>query len=136
MQASTSPTRSPRPAYATGGSQPPRACPTRRAALAVSCVPLHRLSPYPSFPPPPVCARAQDSSYALPELARALRPLWITPASACFPYVAQEGSSFLLVICVSASRAVDAGTERRMGESHMCKGRETITDYGARCVIT
>jgi tRNA A64-2'-O-ribosylphosphate transferase len=55
----------------------------------------------------------QDSSYALPELARPLRPLWITPASARFPYIAPD-ASFLPVICVSASRAVDDGTERRM----------------------
>ena len=60
----------------------------------------------------------QDSSYALPpELTRPLRPLWITPASARFPdVVAQDASSsFLPVICVSASRAVDTGTERRAG---------------------
>ncbi|KAF8491620.1 initiator tRNA phosphoribosyl transferase [Russula emetica] len=44
---------------------------------------------------------------------RPLRPLWITPASARFPYIAPD-ASFLPVICVSASRAVDAGTERRM----------------------
>jgi Rit1 N-terminal domain len=56
---------------------------------------------------------AQDSSYALPELPRPLRPLWITPASARFPCIAPD-ASFLPVICVSASRAVDAGTERRM----------------------
>jgi tRNA A64-2'-O-ribosylphosphate transferase len=80
------------------------------AALAVR--PSHRnplpLTP-PSLLPPP-----QDSSYALPELARPLRPLWITPASARFPYVAPD-APFLPVICVSASRAIDAGTERRMG---------------------
>ncbi|KAI0295302.1 initiator tRNA phosphoribosyl transferase-domain-containing protein [Russula brevipes] len=55
-----------------------------------------------------------DSSYALPELARPLRPLWITPASARFPHVAPD-APFVPVICVSASRAVDEGTERRTG---------------------
>ncbi|KAI0279088.1 initiator tRNA phosphoribosyl transferase [Russula aff. rugulosa BPL654] len=58
-------------------------------------------------------AALADSSYALPELAKPLRPLWVTPASARFPYIAPD-ASFLPVICVSASRAVDAGTERRM----------------------
>ncbi|KAH9966288.1 tRNA A64-2'-O-ribosylphosphate transferase [Russula compacta] len=55
-----------------------------------------------------------ESSYALPELARQLRPLWVTPASARFPHVASD-ASFLPVICVSASRAVDVWTERRTG---------------------
>ena len=58
--------------------------------------------------------RVQDSSYTLPELTRPLRPLWITPASACFPHVAPD-ASLLPIICVSASRAVDEGTERRTG---------------------
>jgi hypothetical protein len=76
------------------------------AALAVSfpCRRTPLLSPI---------ARTQDSSYALPELARPLRPLWITPASSRFPYIASD-VSFLPVICVSASRAVNTGTERRM----------------------
>ncbi|KAI0001052.1 initiator tRNA phosphoribosyl transferase-domain-containing protein [Russula vinacea] len=80
-----------------------------------------------------------DSSYALPpELARPLRPLWITPASARFPDVVapDASSSFLPVICVSASRAVDTGTERRAGDSHMCKGREMIMNCGARYGLT
>ncbi|KAI0292820.1 tRNA A64-2'-O-ribosylphosphate transferase [Russula brevipes] len=59
-------------------------------------------------------AALADSSYALPELARPLRPLWITPASARFPHVAPD-APFVPVICVSASRAVDEGTERRTG---------------------
>ena len=111
-----------RPTYATGGSQSPRARPNRSAARrlgrgsrsesrAAAVALPSSLSPLPW----PGRLRAQDSSYVLPELARPLRPLWITPASARFPYVAQDGSSFLPVICVSASRAVDAGTERRMG---------------------
>jgi tRNA A64-2'-O-ribosylphosphate transferase len=58
--------------------------------------------------------RPQDSSYAIPELTRPLRPLWITPASACFPHVAPD-ASFFPIICVSASRAVDEGIERRTG---------------------
>lgn len=56
----------------------------------------------------------QESSYALPELARQLRPLWITPASARFPHFASD-ASFLPVICVSASRTVDVWTDRRTG---------------------
>lgn len=86
-------------------------------ALAVSCVPAVLTLLHPCSPAAGARAHThiQDSSYALPELARPLRPLWITPASARFPYVAPDASSFLPVICVSASRAVDAGTERRMG---------------------
>jgi tRNA A64-2'-O-ribosylphosphate transferase len=80
--------------------------------LAVSYVPPALLSlcfPHLLFPR----VHAQDSSYALPELAKPLRPLWITPASARFPYIAPD-ASFLPVICVSASHAVDVGTERRI----------------------
>lgn len=40
-------------------------------------------------------------------LDRPLRPLWVTPASGRFPHVAPD-AAFLPVICVSASRAVDA----------------------------
>ena len=48
----------------------------------------------------------QDLSYALPELARSLRPLWITPKSSRFPHVAvePEASSFMPVMRVSISR--------------------------------
>ena len=58
--------------------------------------------------------RVQDSSYTLPRLAKPLRPLWITPASTRFPHIAPD-APFLPVMCVSASRALDAGTEGRAG---------------------
>ncbi len=53
------------------------------------------------------------------------------PASTRFPYIAPD-ASFLPVICMSASRAVDTGTERRMegfsyvqgsGDDHELWGR-------------
>ncbi|KAI0262236.1 tRNA A64-2'-O-ribosylphosphate transferase [Gloeopeniophorella convolvens] len=52
-------------------------------------------------------ANLAGSSYTLPELSRPLRPLWITPASAQFPQVPPD-APFLPIICVSASRVVDA----------------------------
>ncbi|EPQ55288.1 initiator tRNA phosphoribosyl transferase [Gloeophyllum trabeum ATCC 11539] len=51
-----------------------------------------------------------DSSYALPHLPHPLRPLWLTPSTSVFPRL-PEG--FILVLCVSASKRVDAGIERR-----------------------
>ncbi|KAI9511458.1 initiator tRNA phosphoribosyl transferase [Russula earlei] len=59
-------------------------------------------------------AALADSSYGLPRLTRPLRPLWITPASTRFPHIAPD-ASFLPIMCVSASRAVHAGIERRSG---------------------
>ena len=44
-----------------------------------------------------------------------LRPLWVTPASGRFPYVAPD-ASFLPVICVSASCAIDAVDGRDSGD--------------------
>jgi tRNA A64-2'-O-ribosylphosphate transferase len=48
-------------------------------------------------------------------LDRPLRPLWATPASGRFPYVAPD-ASFLPVICVSASCAIDAVDGRDSGD--------------------
>ncbi|SJK98159.1 related to tRNA a64-2'-o-ribosylphosphate transferase [Armillaria ostoyae] len=52
------------------------------------------------------------SSYALPRLQYPLRPMWITPSTSSFP---QAGSDpgFYPVICVSASKQVEDGLERR-----------------------
>ncbi|CAA7265580.1 unnamed protein product [Cyclocybe aegerita] len=56
------------------------------------------------------------SSFELPVLPGPLRPLWITPASSAFPRfpdVRAGQREFLPVVCVSASRQVDQGVERR-----------------------
>ncbi|KAI0091657.1 tRNA A64-2'-O-ribosylphosphate transferase [Irpex rosettiformis] len=54
------------------------------------------------------------STYSLPTLERPLRPLWITPASESWPRVFEaEKRTFHPVICVSASRQVEDGLERR-----------------------
>ncbi|KAF9524838.1 tRNA A64-2'-O-ribosylphosphate transferase [Crepidotus variabilis] len=58
------------------------------------------------------------SSFELPRLPRPLRPVWITPASTTFPELPTSPSTigeFLPVICVSASKKVDEGLERRLG---------------------
>jgi tRNA A64-2'-O-ribosylphosphate transferase len=60
----------------------------------------------------------QGSSFVLPlDLAAPLRPFWITPATATFPVLQTISSSsppFLPVVCVSASKHVDYGMERRV----------------------
>ncbi|KAL5483189.1 RIT1 [Sanghuangporus weigelae] len=52
------------------------------------------------------------SSYVLPQLDKSLRPIWVTPASTVFPSF-DESTNFLPVICISASRSLEEGTERR-----------------------
>ncbi|KAF9029342.1 initiator tRNA phosphoribosyl transferase [Hymenopellis radicata] len=51
------------------------------------------------------------SSYDLPNLVRPLRPLWITPATSNFPVV--DALSCFPIICVSASKQISEGLERR-----------------------
>ncbi|KAJ7603724.1 initiator tRNA phosphoribosyl transferase [Mycena rosella] len=56
-----------------------------------------------------------NSSYALPNLRFPLRPMWITPASSGFPAFPAEERAFTPIMCLSASRQVQDGVERRMG---------------------
>ncbi|KAI0704251.1 tRNA A64-2'-O-ribosylphosphate transferase [Cytidiella melzeri] len=59
-------------------------------------------------------AELHHSDYELPDLKHPLRPLWITPASASWPHMGSaDERSFCSVICVSASRQVHEGLERR-----------------------
>ncbi|KAF8199530.1 initiator tRNA phosphoribosyl transferase [Pholiota molesta] len=58
------------------------------------------------------------SSFSLPVLPSPLRPVWITPANSTFPNISfdeNQSPQFLSVICVSASKQVDQGFERRAG---------------------
>lgn len=54
-----------------------------------------------------------QSSFTLPKLPCPLRPLWITPATTTFPSLPTEGREFLPVVCVSASRQIEYGIDRR-----------------------
>ncbi|KAI0317419.1 initiator tRNA phosphoribosyl transferase [Amylostereum chailletii] len=55
-----------------------------------------------------------NSSYTLPNLPHPLRPFWITPMTTSFPSTASSpGQPFIPIICVSASRQVHEGVERR-----------------------
>ncbi|KAJ6590029.1 initiator tRNA phosphoribosyl transferase [Mycena vulgaris] len=56
-----------------------------------------------------------NSSYALPNLRLPLRPMWITPASSGFPVLPAGDRTFVPIICLSASRQVQDGVERRSG---------------------
>ncbi|KAN0081339.1 tRNA A64-2'-O-ribosylphosphate transferase [Tylopilus felleus] len=54
------------------------------------------------------------SSYTLPTLDRPLRPIWITPATTVFPTFPQPPDrAFYPIICLSASKQVTDGVERR-----------------------
>ncbi|KAI9568795.1 initiator tRNA phosphoribosyl transferase [Boletus coccyginus] len=54
------------------------------------------------------------SSYSLPTLDRPLRPIWITPATTSFPtFPKPPDRAFYPLICVSASKQVTKGLERR-----------------------
>ncbi|KAI5890118.1 initiator tRNA phosphoribosyl transferase [Schizophyllum commune H4-8] len=54
-----------------------------------------------------------QSSFSLPDLPLPLRPVWITPASSTFPSLNALQVDALPIICVSASRQVENGVERR-----------------------
>jgi len=54
----------------------------------------------------------QNSSCELSNLSHPLRPIWITPATTTFPSI-PDTRTFLPVIYLSASKQVQAGTERR-----------------------
>ncbi|KIM39735.1 hypothetical protein M413DRAFT_19543 [Hebeloma cylindrosporum] len=56
------------------------------------------------------------SSFSLPSLPSPLRPIWITPANSMFPNLDTKQTNeddFLPVICVSASKQIEQGVERR-----------------------
>lgn len=56
----------------------------------------------------------QESSYDLPKLPRPIRPMWITPATSTLPYVdLSPECPFYTVFCLSASKQVGEGVERR-----------------------
>ncbi|KAI5115176.1 hypothetical protein M0805_003343 [Coniferiporia weirii] len=52
------------------------------------------------------------SSYELPSLDKPLRPIWITPATTVFPTF-DDGTPFFPIVCISASKLVEEGAERR-----------------------
>ncbi|KAI0669614.1 initiator tRNA phosphoribosyl transferase [Trametes maxima] len=55
-----------------------------------------------------------NSSYVLPDLPLPLRPLWITPSTSVFPRLPTKGNmKYLPVICLSTSKQVHEGVERR-----------------------
>ncbi|KAF5354881.1 hypothetical protein D9756_005682 [Leucocoprinus leucothites] len=59
-----------------------------------------------------------DSSFELPlDLLAPLRPFWITPSITTFPVLDANTQSpaFFPIICISASKQVETGTERRFG---------------------
>ncbi|KAK7472368.1 tRNA A64-2'-O-ribosylphosphate transferase [Stygiomarasmius scandens] len=55
----------------------------------------------------------QGSSYTIPKLTRPLRPIWLTPASSRFPDFSDNSQPFTPILCVSASRCIDEGMDRR-----------------------
>ncbi|KAH9889398.1 initiator tRNA phosphoribosyl transferase [Cubamyces lactineus] len=59
-------------------------------------------------------AALAKSSYTLPSLPLPLRPLWLTPSTSVFPQLPDDDElACLPVICVSASKQVKDGMERR-----------------------
>ncbi|TCD69514.1 hypothetical protein EIP91_007444 [Steccherinum ochraceum] len=55
-----------------------------------------------------------NSSYTIPDLPYPLRPMWITPATSVFPTLPPlDERGFLAVVCISASKQVAEGVERR-----------------------
>ncbi|KAK0459297.1 initiator tRNA phosphoribosyl transferase [Desarmillaria tabescens] len=76
------------------------------------------------------------SSYALPQLQYPLRPMWITPSTSSFPQIGSD-AGFYPIICVSASKQVEDGLERRSsgfsyiqgsGDDHEAWGMGLVPD--------
>ena len=53
------------------------------------------------------------SSYELPLFNKPLRPIWVTPSSSVLP-IFQGDMPFIPIICLTASKQVENGLERRM----------------------
>lgn len=58
-------------------------------------------------------AELAASFYEIPELQHPLRPVWITPATSTYPDLSSNALSFYPVVCLSASKQVTDGLERR-----------------------
>lgn len=83
------------------------------------------ITPYP---------RQQKSEYELPLLTKPVRPIWIDPSTTVLPTFS-ESQSFIPLICLSASKQVRDGFERRQcgftyvqgsGDDHEMWGRYGI----------
>ncbi|KAI6094631.1 tRNA A64-2'-O-ribosylphosphate transferase [Pisolithus croceorrhizus] len=59
------------------------------------------------------CTATIASFYEIPGLQRPLRPVWITPATSTYPDLSSDALSFHPVVCLSASKQVADGLERR-----------------------
>ncbi|GJE90947.1 initiator tRNA phosphoribosyl transferase [Phanerochaete sordida] len=91
-----------------------------------------------------------NSSYDLPNLTRPLRPFWITPSTSSYPHIPPTSDrTFYPVICVSASKHIEEGLERRSkgfsyiqgsGDDHELWGQGLTPDifwqHRARILIT
>lgn len=58
-------------------------------------------------------AELAESFYELPMLQHPLRPIWITPATTTFPSISVSTLLFYPIVCLSASKLVADGLERR-----------------------
>ncbi|KIK22315.1 hypothetical protein PISMIDRAFT_102651 [Pisolithus microcarpus 441] len=58
-------------------------------------------------------AELAASFYEIPMLQRPLRPVWITPATSTYPDLSSDALSFHPIVCLSASKQIADGLERR-----------------------
>jgi len=56
--------------------------------------------------------RYAASSYELPRLTKPIRPVWVTPTTIDFPAF-DDDTQFYPIICLSASKVVQDGLDRR-----------------------
>ncbi|EKM50028.1 uncharacterized protein PHACADRAFT_213797 [Phanerochaete carnosa HHB-10118-sp] len=79
-----------------------------------------------------------NSSYDLPNLTHSLRPLWVTPSTSLYPHLPPlSDGTFYPVVCISASKQIEEGFERRSngfsyiqgsGDDHELWGQASILD--------
>lgn len=85
----------------------------------------------------------QNSSYDLPDLRLPLRPFWITPSTSSYPQLPPLCErTFSPVVCISASKQIAEGLERRSngyayvqgsGDDHELWGEVRCTRTATQC---
>ena len=100
-----------RPLHLTCLSQSTRTSPDRKAYRRVGGGPCGTatISIEPQSHPDP---RKQKSEYEIPLLTKPLRPIWVDPSTTALPSFSGS-QTFIPLICLSASKQIREGLERR-----------------------
>ncbi len=73
--------------------------------------------------------KKKASSYGLPRLTKPIRPVWVTPTTIDFPAFGDD-TQFHPIICLSASKVVQDGLDRREAVTHTFRAPAMTTNLG------